>query len=1031
MRTRGVSATTARLLTLIAGLCIPLTAIAQGPAAPAPSGPPAATPPSPPDFPKFEEVSKDFERVATSSEGSLYTLWKRDKDGQILAELPRDFAGKRFLFAMTQSSGDEWSGLQGSDFLVYWKRYDKRLALIQPNLDVRSTGDEPSKISVSRHFTDRVILDIPIACMGPNGGPVIDLDAMLVGQANKFFGPDARNLNVALTRIVEAKAFPNNIEVAFEVPGGDGVLRIFHYSISSLPENAAYKPREADERVGYFTTHYRDLGKFGEDEKWIRYINRWHLEKAEPKLKLSPPKEPIVFYIEHTVPVRYRRFVRDGILMWNKAFEKVGLSDAIEVRIQDKASGANMDKDPEDVRYNFVRWLSNDIATAIGPSRVDPRTGQILDADIILTDGWIRVFWNQANRVLPEQAMQGFDTETMSWLRRRPQWDPRVRLAPPQEREAVMRQLAMEAALEARDQNENASVRGIGRFMRSPAAFPGAELMTGPSAAIESALDSSPDSARRWMNQMCMAASGKAMDMALMGMHLDIEGMLALDEQDAPPAGDGGDAPKADEKEKDKKKDETKKDAKPEEKFDRLDGIPDWFIGPVLADLVAHEVGHTLGLRHNFKASGIYSLEQINSEEFKGKKAYGGSVMDYNPVNINMKDGPAQGDYTMIDIGPYDFWVIEAGYTFGDTKEVLKRVAEPELIYGTDEDTSGPDPLARRYDFAQDPLDFATSRMALVKYHRERLLEKFVKDGQSWAKARRGYTMTLNEHLGAVSHMSRWVGGAFVNRDRKGDPNGRPPIQKTPVEQQRAALKFIIDNAFFDEAFGLTPEILNRLTVDKFWDAGGAPMEDATWPVHDRILGIQASAMTGLMNPATLRRVLDNEWRTPAGEDALTLPELLGAVSSAVWKEIEEKAGKRFTAREPMVSSLRRNLQREHAERLIDLAFPDGIIGAAGKTASTLATAELRALQTKLGSQLDGSGDRLDPYTAAHFAEVKLRIEKALDAQYIYNTDKIGGGGMPFFFFGEQPQSRNEGNNPSGPDGGNPYNPPRPEPETP
>ena len=108
------------------------------------------------------------------------------------------------------------------------------------------------------------------------------------------------------------------------------------------------------------------------------YINRWHLQKRDSKLKLSPPKEPIRFYVEHTAPVRYRRWIKAGIDYWNKAFEKVGLVDAIVIEYQDASpdSRAHMEKDPEDVRYNFIRWLNNDVGTAIGPSRVHPETGR-------------------------------------------------------------------------------------------------------------------------------------------------------------------------------------------------------------------------------------------------------------------------------------------------------------------------------------------------------------------------------------------------------------------------------------------------------------------------------------------------------------------------------------------------------------------------------------------------------------------------------------------------------------------------------
>ncbi|HID22690.1 MAG TPA: DUF5117 domain-containing protein, partial [Planctomycetaceae bacterium] len=414
---------------------------------PASTSAPTKTTKPKPEFPPYSQILQGYEKVVSTADGqkSFYTIWIRKKDGQMLGELPRGFESQRHFIAMTVSSGDRFAGLQAGDMYVYWRRYDKRLALIEPNVSIRSTGDPESKNSVRRLFTDRVVLEVPILTIGPGGGPVIDMDALLVGQASKFFGPSVRVLSKNLVRIVKAKAFPQNVEIAFEVPvarpvrvrpslsgkTSAGTLQTLHYSISLIPTNSKYKPRKADERIGFFTTSYSDLGKYSDDETRVRYINRWHLEKRDPKLKVSPPLKPIVFYIEHTTPVRYRRWVRQGILYWNKAFERIGLANAIEVYYQDATTGAYMDLDPEDVRWNFIRWLNNDVGVAIGPSRVNPMTGEILDADIILTDGWIRHFRMQFEKVMPQIAMEGFNAETVAWLAQHPSWDPRIRLAHP------------------------------------------------------------------------------------------------------------------------------------------------------------------------------------------------------------------------------------------------------------------------------------------------------------------------------------------------------------------------------------------------------------------------------------------------------------------------------------------------------------------------------------------------------------------------------------------------------------------------
>ena len=968
------------LFVLAGGWFLIHLATAQAPA-------PPATSPTPPASDstgnKLATVLKDMEKVVSTSDGkpSLFTLYINKKDAKVLAELPKDLDKKKYFIALTVAGGELYAGLQAGDLYVTWKNYGNRLAMIEPDLDTRSTGDAESKSSVQRLFTGRVIADVPILAESSKG-PVIDMAELLLNNAPKLFGFGGRGGSggfdpklLRLREIKTAKAFPQNIELAFELPFPDGHLKTLHFSISEMPDSTGYTPRKADDRVGYFTTAFNDLGKFKKDETRTRYINRWFLEKADPTLKLSPPKQPIVFYIEHTTPIRYRRFVREGVLYWNKAFEKIGIANAIEVYYQDARTGAHMEKDPEDVRYNFLRWLSNNQGTAIGPSRVHPLTGQILDADIILTDGWIRRFESQFTELLPQLAMEGFGPETLTWLERNPQFDPRYLLMPTHQRNQFLAELARRGA---QPLGGHPSMAASGRLM-------GTNEFDGLTGRVSQ------------VNGGCMAAEGKAFDVALLHLSLDM-----LMEQELADSQKAGEEPK--------KKDED----------DELDGVPSRFIGPLLADLVSHEVGHTLGLRHNFKASALYTMAEVNSKKFKGQKPYASSVMDYLPININMKDGEIQGDYAMIGIGPYDMWAIEYGYTFDkDLKPILAKCTLPEHQYGTDQDTLGPDPLARRYDFSSNPLDYAKNQMKLAKYHRERLVSKFVANGESWSQARKGYEMTLALQVRSLGMMANWIGGAFVYRDHKGDKGNRAPIEAVSAATQRDALKWVIDSSFKDDAFGLTPEILQRLRTDGLAsDESFRGFQEPSFPIHDRVSGVQSTVLTMLMNPTRLRRIYDNESLIDAEKDALTLPELMSAVTDSIFSELDKAqqpqrpgfAGigapqGKHTARKPMISSLRRNLQRELIDRLIDLAQPDDNSSSASKAISNLSMTHLRQLKEKIEKSLKGDPDSLDPYTKSHLQDAQVRITKALDAPYIFNArDLRPRYPMPFFFFQAQGQ---------------------------
>ncbi len=845
-------------------------------------------------FPPFAKVSEGYEKIVPRADGGrpLYSIWINRKEHQMLAELAPGFEGKRIFIATSIAGGNLRTGWQWNELYCYWTRHNNKLVLLEPQLRRRvgGTQDEELKLAVKRTYDDRVVTSVPILTMGPDGGPVIDLDELLIGQSKVFTEMSGQ---AGLAKIGQIKTFPMNVEIPVTIPMNGGEMTTLHYSISVIPQTS-YTPREADDRVGYFLTVFKDFSTMTPDGKsFVRYVNRWNLQKRDPNLSMSPPVEPIVFYVEHTVPVRYRRFVREGILAWNKAFEKCGILDALEVRQQDARTGAFMDLDPEDVRYNFFRWISSETPFAMGPSRVNPETGQVLDADIIFDDSMLKYYALRYERLIAAYGLDGVPPETVSWMREHPLWDP----------------------------------------------LPEAPAHTGePTDPLGEGVVQ--------QNRYCSYAAGRAMQMRAATLALRLAGA------DQPPA--GGDV---------------------------IDGVPEEFLGGVLKEIVMHEVGHTLGLRHNFKASTWLSLEEYVTR--RGEASVG-SVMDYNPIYVPANPAAARGDWVTPTIGPYDLWAIEYGYTLDDGRrtKLLERVADRSVQFATDEDLGGPDPAVAAFDLGAEPLAWARQRLDLVRALRAELAEKAVKDGQSWHLMRQSYEILLAEHLGAIRLAGRYLGGVHVHRDHKGDPGGRDPLVPVEAARQREALAFLIENAFRDEAFDMRPEVLRKLAADKHrhWDNPGSG--DLAFPVHERVAQVQSFALLYLMNPVTLTRVCDNELRSGADEDALTLPELMAAVSDEIYREIEAQPGAAaWTNRKPMISNLRRGLQAAMTDRLISLASGARDVP---RPAQALALERLRRLDSRLDLLLDGAAaGRLDDYTRSHLRDLHVRVRRALDAVQI------------------------------------------------
>ena len=308
----------------------------------------------------------------------------------VLISIARGIGQNPLLGGMSWGFGDDW--------VWTFRKIDDRVHIVRRNVRFRANKNSPEERAVRNAYTDSVLFSLPIVTKGPKGGDLVDLTPVFMSdlpQISQVLSGFAFAANKSVWDSV--KGFPNNVEIevaATYASGGQqsfdsvadsrGVTINVHYSISRIPQTD-YQPRLADDRVGYFVTVVKDYSKTGADDRFVRYINRWDLKPADPSQPRSVPKQPIIFWVEKTVPFLYRKPISDGINEWNKAFERAGLVNAIEVRQQpDDASW-----DPEDINYNTFRWITASAGFAMGPSRVNPYTGQILDADIIFDSDFL------------------------------------------------------------------------------------------------------------------------------------------------------------------------------------------------------------------------------------------------------------------------------------------------------------------------------------------------------------------------------------------------------------------------------------------------------------------------------------------------------------------------------------------------------------------------------------------------------------------------------------------------------------------
>lgn len=852
----------------------------------------------------FHKVVKD-----TSLLKGLFALYRHKNTGKIYLEIKPDQLNKNYLSTVTMESGigerGIYSGMPLQDFLFYFRRVNNNLHFVVRNVNFRTRLDDPQARSLNRSFSDSVLYSLPIKSIHPQRQSIlVDLGDLLL--------KDVPGLSLELSSLLQAryqlddeksyfgdtKAFPLNMEIESvygfssdkaekkipylpTLPDSRALTLRVRYSLSQLPENNNYRPRLADDRIGYFVTAYQDFSSDNRNDPFVRYVNRWHLEKQDPTAPLSPPKKPIVFWIENAVPVKYRDAIKEGVLMWNLAFENAGFKDAIEVRqMPDNAKW-----DPADVRYNTIRWINTvDGFFALGPSRVNPITGEILDADIIVDAGFMRSLKQEYRTLVQPNQLQ--TRSSLSQL--------------------------------IGDLNFCSNRLGSGKKTGS-ARSPFSKLATEYDLCygIESA------------NQFGLGS------MALSLFHNTMPSS-------------------------DRMKD---------------------YIHQYLRLIIAHEVGHTLGLRHNFRGSTLLKPEELNNIEITRAKGLTTSVMDYIPPNL-APQGVDQGEYFPAVVGPYDEWAIQYGYTPNGAvhplaeRRFLEQIAElsykPELSYAPDEDMSDFDPTANAWDNSGDVLRYSQWQLDNARNLWERLNKRYPAKGESYSELGEMFDKVFSHYLRQTYYTTKYVGGQSFYRNHAGDGNGRFPFEPVAVEKQRQALATLQKYVFASNAFNFPPQLLNKLAPSRWRQWGNeATSARLDYPIHDSIYLLQSFVLRELLSGDRLARLRDIELKSQPGQ-ALTLPELFDTLQNGIWTEVSQPNGTSLK-----ISSLRRALQREHLNIMMGMVLRTKYVP---EDARTLAWYNLRELRRKISKTLSNS-NKLDDYTKMHLEETRDRINKALNAQ--------------------------------------------------
>lgn len=809
------------LCTALVAAFLSSPAFAQDP--PAPQEPAPAAPVTPaangatPDAGAMRPYDRVVTREAKTATGVFLVHRIRER---LFYEIPKAMLDREFLL-VTQiartADGAGYGGQGVSSRVVRWSRVSDRILLRGVSYRLVADPSTPIARAVQAANYDAIIMSFPVQAQGKDDAAVIDVSRLFTTDVPEISARQqvrARAFDNARSFVERASAFPRNIEVeathTFNTPpdsagppstvappriGATSVL--MHFSMVLLPEKPM-QPRLFDTRVGFFSVRQLDYGKDEHRAPVRRYLQRWRLEKKDPSAAVSEPVTPITFYVDPATPPKWIPYIKRGVEAWQASFEAAGFRRGIVAK--DPPSPAeDPDWSPEDARHSVIRWLPSTVENAFGPSISDPRTGEILEADI-------QIHQNMLNLLRDWYIVQVGPL------------DPRVKRVP----------------------------------------------------------------------------------------------------------------------------------------------LPDDLMGELLQMVVTHEVGHSIGLQHNMKASAMYPAANVRDKAWVRKMGYSPSIMDYVRMNYvaQPEDGFEPGDL-IPRVGPYDTWAIKWGYapvpgaTSAETERATldtwarEQDTTPWFRFSTP-DSRGSDP-ADLIEAIGDDDPIASTRAGLKNLERvsAMLVEVSTEPGQPYDTLTELYARMLGQWGLEMGHVAAQVGGVTSRQTHNGQPGVRFTV--VPRAKQAAALAFLQEHAFRMPAAFLKTEILRRI------EPAGALA---------RVRTAQTRVLESLL--ATPRVVRLSEQAALDGPAAYAPAEFLADLRRGLWSEAYGTAA-------PAVDAFRRNLQRAHIELLAERV--------SGRTAAAddvraFFRGELRTLDADLRVARSRTTDR---ETRFHFDDARAQIAKALD----------------------------------------------------